>query len=62
VAQTGAAKADVASEAKDGDLFPLADDLDRKEKIEADQGSSNGVRLLTRSLRDGDSRQQADGE
>ena len=42
VAQAGAAQADVAAEAQDGDLFPLPHDFDREQKVEADQGSDDG--------------------
>jgi len=42
VAQAGAAQSDVFTQAQDGNLFPLLDHFDRKQKVEADQGSDDG--------------------
>src|ERR1022692_4274638 len=42
VAQARAAQADIAAQAQDGDLFPLAHDLDREQKVDPDQGSDDG--------------------
>ena len=51
VAHAGSAQADVAAEAQHGDLFPLADDFDREEKVEADQGSDDGGRRVVHGVR-----------
>lgn len=62
MAEAGTTQADVAAEAQDGDLLPLAHDFDREEEVETDQGSNDGWGWIVNQLGDCETNDEADCE